>query len=244
MQPDRLYAPNSSSELRRLRVEDCWIECVDFFGGESSGMKQHLAQTESWWKTRAQAMLAWIALCLCVVAFASQVLPMAYANTNSSDWDQGDYLKIALWISEGGAFSDGNRNPLYPLILAPLATRSMTFFTTAKLLSVAIGCVGLAIAASVARQHVGIAGALATTALLANNIEYQIAAAHVDVEVLLAPLFFLAWHLCGRMMTEFASDHQPRVNTVLAAGAVTGLSYLAKGTGLLIVPIVLAMMTL
>lgn len=169
---------------------------------------------------------------------------MAYANTNSSDWDQGDYLKIALWISEGGAFSDGNRNPLYPLILAPLATRSMTFFTTAKLLSVAIGCVGLAIAASVARQHVGIAGALATTALLANNIEYQIAAAHVDVEVLLAPLFFLAWHLCGRMMTEFASDHQPRVNTVLAAGAVTGLSYLAKGTGLLIVPIVLAMMTL
>lgn len=189
-------------------------------------------------------MLAYVALCLCIVAFASQVLPIAYANTNSSDWDQRVYLKVALWISEGGALTDGNLNPLHPLILAPLATRSMTFFTTAKLLSVAIGCVGLAVTAFVARRHVGIAGALAATALLANNIEYQIAAAHVDVEVLLAPLFFLAWHLCGRMMAELASDHQPRAHTALVAGVVTGLSYLAKGTGLLIVPIVVAVMTL
>ncbi|NLF00629.1 MAG: glycosyltransferase family 39 protein [Anaerolineales bacterium] len=161
------------------------------------------------------------------------MIPVAYDNTNSSSWDQRDYLKIGLWISRGIGFTDSNRNPLYPLLLAPLATRDVRYFTMAKCVSLGIGCMGLVMTYYIARKYVGSVSALAVASLLMLNREYRYAAAHVDTEILLTPLFFAAWHsCCEALRSTVLGQDKGRCATI--AGVLAGLAYLAKGTGLLI----------
>jgi hypothetical protein len=182
---------------------------------------------------RAIDNLAGVLVLLCVLSFALAVIPISHANTNSADWDQRGYLKIGLWISRGIGFTDGSKNPLYPLALAPLASRDFRYFTMAKYVSLGIGCIGLVTTYHVARKYVGRVGALTVVSLLMLNRQYRFAAAHVDTEILLTPLFFAAWHKCCETLRTAAARQNSTKSTIIA-GILAGLTYLAKGTGLLL----------
>lgn len=182
---------------------------------------------------RCRTMGIALTLVLLVVAFFAAVIPIAYANVRSADWDQHEYLKIALWIAHGGDMTDSNRHPLYPALLAPFAQRDIGFFTTGKLFSIGLGGLGLLLIFWVARHYVGDVGALMVTALLMLNDEYRTAAGHVDVEVLLTPLFFAAWHASGVAARRIIENTSGAIKMAMAAGILSGLCYLAKGTGLI-----------
>lgn len=175
-----------------------------------------------------------LAVAFIIAAFFAAVIPLAYANVRSADWDQRDYMKIALWITHGGAMTDGNRHPLYPALLTLFARRDMGFFTTGKLLSIGLGGLGLLLVFWVARHYVGNVGALVVTMLLMLNGEYRTAAGYVDVEVLLTPLFFAAWHAAGVAAQRITRNESGAVRAAILAGILSGLCYLAKGTGLVL----------
>ncbi|MGC9523817.1 MAG: ArnT family glycosyltransferase, partial [Anaerolineae bacterium] len=187
----------------------------------------------------AESLLG-LLLVLALVAFASSVIPLAFNNTRSADWDQASYLMVGLRIARGTALTDGNRNPLYPLLLAPIAERDIGYFTHAKWLSLGLGIAGLVVVYFVSRYYVGPVGALLVTLMLAHNIQYQQAASHVDVEVLLTPLFYLAWHSSCRVLAALDSGEKGLTSSAVLAGVWSGLSYLAKGTGLLLIPLFIA----
>lgn len=182
-----------------------------------------------------QKTLPAVILLIMVLAFVSVVSPIAYHNTQSSEWDQRDYLKLGLWGANGRSFSDGNRHPLYPLLLAPIAQRNITFFTQAKLLSIALGGIGLWGVYAIAKRHVGQWGGLLVVALLLSNSEYRQSAGHVDVETLLVPLFLAAWHFGGTAVS--LSSQKPTLTNLMPSvltGLFIGLCYLAKGTGMVL----------
>jgi 4-amino-4-deoxy-L-arabinose transferase-like glycosyltransferase len=169
---------------------------------------------------------------LIIVAFFISLIPLAGENVYSSGEDQRDYLKIALWIADGSGFSDGNRHPLYPLLLAPLAIRDISFFTAAKIFSMIIGSLSLGIVFVVSRHIVGEVGGVAVLGLMAWNAEFRRTAAFVNVEVLFVPLFILAWYTAVQALTAISEK------TVLwssLAGFSAGLVYLTKANGILLV---------
>ena len=169
-----------------------------------------------------------------ILVFWIVIIPLAYQNSASSAGDQHNYLEIALWISHLDKLTDGNRHFLYPLFLVPFATRDIAFFTTAKFVSMIIGGLGLGTIFLVSRRLVGWAGAFLVTSLLAFNSEFRYAATFVDVEVLLTPLFFLAWYTSIKALEM--SGPAGRL-WATAAGLLTGLVYLAKGNGILFLPL-------
>lgn len=173
-------------------------------------------------------------LLLLFLGYLALSAPLIMANTRSSDWDQRDYLKIALWITEGGPFTDSNRNPLQPLLLAPLAKDDITFFTSAKLVSLLLGIVGLGVVYGVSRRIVGQNGALLVAGMLAGTAVYIETSTSVNVEVFLVSLFGLAWYAGAKAVIA-----PERWRWFALAGLLAGLCYLAKGTGLLFVPMLL-----
>lgn len=183
-------------------------------------------------------------LILVLAVFVTAVIPAIYQNTASSAWDQRDYLKIALWMSQGDGITDGNRSPLYPLFLAPFASREIAFFTTAKLVSLGIGLAGLGIIFAISRRIVGKLGALLVLILFMANAEYRQAAAFVDVEVLLVPLFLLAWYTGYQAIDRIVSGTSDALTWSIFAGLFAGLTYLAKGTGMLLVLLFAAVLLL
>ena len=186
---------------------------------------------KSQWRSQWPVVVVFL---LVLGGFLVRTTPLVAANIRSSDWDQRDYLKIALWISDGGAFTDGNRNPLYPLLLTPFASEEIAFFTLAKLLSVPLGMLGLGIVFGVGSRIVGWGGALLAMGWLAITAVYLEASAYVNVEVLLVTLFVCAWYAGAKALV---SPHPGR--WFVLAGVLAGLCYLAKGTGLLLVPMLL-----
>ncbi|MBK8904388.1 MAG: glycosyltransferase family 39 protein [Anaerolineaceae bacterium] len=188
------------------------------------------------WRSQWPVVVAFLLILGGFLALAS---PLAVANIRSSDWDQRDYLKIALWVSEGGAFTDSNRNPLYPLLLVPFASEEIAFFTSAKLISMLLGLLGLGVVFGVGWRVVGRGGALLVIGLLAVTAVYLEASAYVNVEVLLVTLFVTAWYAGARALVA-----QAPARWFALAGVLAGLCYLAKGTGLLLVPMMLGTLIL
>lgn len=188
------------------------------------------------WHTQWAVVVVFL---LVLGGFLATTSPLVAANIHSSDWDQRDYLKIALWISEGDAFTDSNRNPLYPLLLAPFASEEIAFFTVAKLISVLFGLLGLGVVFGVGCRVVGRGGALLVMGWLTVTAVYLEASAYVNVEVLLVTLFVSAWYAGAKALVAPASGRW-----FILAGLLAGLCYLAKGTGLLLVPMMLGTLVL
>ncbi len=175
-----------------------------------------------------------ILLVLIELAFLTHVVPIAYENIRSADWDQAAYLKLGLQIAYRLALTDGSRPPLYTGMLSLFAQQKSAYFTTAKYLSLVIGGVGLLIIYGITRCFVSAPGALFITLLMAFNAEYQYAAAFVDVEVLFTPLFFLTWYCTGRAAQAITQDQGDALKWGFIAGLMVGLLYQAKGTATLL----------
>lgn len=150
-------------------------------------------------------------------------------NSNSADGDQGAYLQLGLDVREQGHLTDGKRNPLYPVVLSTFARREWSYFTWAKIVNLAVGLVTLWSVYLVGRRLFHPAAGLLAAFLLSINIEFIMHSTFALAESLLVLTFLLAWFAMVRAL------QQPgRIRYWLAAGALAGLAYLAKGTGPLI----------
>lgn len=187
---------------------------------------QASAGSPGWWP-RVKLLLSRALLLLIFARFILRGLVRVTWNIASDAIDQGAYLQLGLFMREGRTFTDGNRSPLYPAILALFARRQWGYFTEAKLLSLLFGLAGLALIFYLSRRIFGAPVALTTILLLSVNDGFQMEASWVACEVLLIPLFFLAWYL----VSEGFREHR----CWPWAGAVAGLCQLTKGNGHLLV---------
>ena len=172
---------------------------------------------------RIKAVLSRSLLLLIFARFILRGLVRVTWNIASDAIDQGVYLQLGLFMREGRAFTDGNRNPLYPAILALFARREWAYFTEAKLLSLLFGLAGLLLVFYLSRKLFGASAALASILLLSTNDHYQMYTSWVAGESLLLIFFFVTWYLV-------ATGFQDR-RRWLGAGVTAGLAALTKGTG-------------
>lgn len=171
------------------------------------------------WRNAAAGVILAMLLLGFVISGWQEVL----ANWNSVRTDQSAYLQLGRDIRRGIALTDGNRHPLYPGILALFARPEWTYFTTAKLLNLAIATVTLLVSYLVARKVSNLPAALLTVVLLSHAHRFLDSAAKVVVEPLLTLIVVVVWFLIweGRgSAVEWG-----------LAGLGAGLAYLAKGTG-------------
>jgi hypothetical protein len=164
-----------------------------------------------------------------------------------------------LEIREGTALTDGNRHPLYPALLALFAEREWAYFTKAKMLSLAIGLVGLVIIYWMCYRMFGQDVALLTTLLLSVGNEFRRHSWMVMCEALLIVLFFAAWYFTikGFSKERYSADHRSlpldlqssgqaadyksatSKNVIcrywILGGTLAGLAQLTKGSGQLFV---------
>ena len=148
-------------------------------------------------------------------------------NWRSTKADQGPYLSLGLEIREGTALTDGNRHPLYPALLALFAEREWAYFTKAKMLSLAIGLIGLVTIYWMCHRMFGQDVALLTTLLLSVGDEFRRHSSMVMCEVLLIILFFATWYVTIKGFS--------RERYWILGGIFAGLAQLTKGSGQLFV---------
>lgn len=187
------------------------------------------------WKRVWAILLATIILLhFAVVAFA-----LLLRNTNSNSGDQGAFLSLGLEIRQGSALTDGNRHPLFPLLIAPFAEREWSYFTIAKLISLAAGIATLVTVLIAGASVDGLGPSLGAMALLSLSSEFVAQTPRVLCEALLTCLSFVGWSASVRALEQPTSWRAGAV-----AGALTGAAYLTKGTGTLLVVAFLVSATL
>jgi 4-amino-4-deoxy-L-arabinose transferase-like glycosyltransferase len=156
-----------------------------------------------------------------------------YARTQDLDAgarDQAHDLALALEIREGRALTDGNRHPLLPAALAPFAAREPSFFVRARLVTLALVAAGLLATWAATAGVFG--GGLALFALAISLFEVRLQARRVCPEPILAALLVLAVAALAR-----APSAARPARGYLAAGALAGLAWLAKGSAILMLPV-------
>lgn len=150
---------------------------------------------------------------------------------NWSGWqDTEGYLGHALYLREhgglagflreafAGTFPIVERHPLYPLLLAPWASRTAEFFWSAKLINVGLGALVIGSLLWMVWRRAGPAPAVLAASFYAFSRSSVVASAHVNCEVLLTLCLLWAWWLA-------AGDRRWRWGL---AGALLGLGYLTK----------------
>ncbi len=150
-------------------------------------------------------------------------------NSNSAEGDQAVYLQLGLDFREDGTLTDGKRHPLYPIFLSTFAERAWWYFTWAKILNLGIGVITIWAVFLIGRTLFNPITGLVAAFLLGINMEFIFHSTFALTESLLILLFLLAWFTMTR-----ALQRPEQVKYWLAAGGLTGLAYLAKGTGPLI----------
>jgi hypothetical protein len=160
---------------------------------------------------------------LVLSTFVAVELARVNRHSNSMKGDWGFYLQLGLNIRQRLALTDSSRHPLYPALLSLFAEREFGYFTQAKLLSVAIGTLGLGVVYILSRRMYSDDVALLTTFLLSVSDQYRRLTFSVMPDAFLALLFFVAWYFTVRGFSE-------RRNWIWG-GVFAGLAYLAKATG-------------
>ena len=189
----------------------------------------HIAQGRRLSAFQIRPRLAVLVACL-LMLFLMRFLAVGWQrmllNADSVNGDQGAYLQMGLDLREKGALSDGTRNPLYPALLATFADREWRYFTYAKFLSLAFGLLSILAVYGVGRRLFGLPTALVAALLLSINMEFILHSTFALAESLLVLCTLCAWFLMVRAL-------QDRNSVWLwgAAGGLSGLAYLAKGTG-------------
>jgi hypothetical protein len=169
---------------------------------------------------------AGVILVALLVSFLTSGWDAVLANWNSRDTDQSAYMEIGLDIRRGIALTDGNRHPLYPSMLALFAKYEWAYFTTAKLLNLGIAVLTLCVAYWVVARVSSIHAALVTVVLVSHAHRFLDSATKVVVEPLLMLIILVTWFLIW--------EGKGRTTWYGLAGLATGLTYLAKGTGQII----------
>ena len=177
---------------------------------------------------------AWL-VALAVAALGAQVLEMS-AQRLYPHYDEVRYMAISRdFAREGGITrvircywegrcTEGNRPPLYQLLIAPIVTDDPHSFADAKLVQhgtalLLLALVGV-IAARVFSPRVGVGSVIVVT-LMSVMPEYGARLMH---DLLYSALTFAA-------IFAFASWQEQGFGHWLAAGALVGLAFITKGSG-------------
>jgi tetratricopeptide (TPR) repeat protein len=172
---------------------------------------------------RGRELVTWVMVLLILSSFVSAELVEINSNSNSSGGDQGATLLVGLMIKERTALTDGIRQPLYPALISLLARRDLSYFTKAKFVSLLIGIATLLAVFLLGRRLYGDGPALLSVLLLSVNSEFRWASSNVLAEILLVLIFPLAWYLTVKGFGQW--------RYWMAAGFCSGLAYLTKGSG-------------
>lgn len=184
------------------------------------------------WSKRLEWKRVWVILLATIflLHFVVVGFGILLRNTNSNSGDQGAFLSLGLAIRRGRALTDGNRQPLFPLLIAPFARREWSYFTISKLISVCAGVAALVSVLLGGRRLEGVEVSLAAMALLSLNREFVDQTPRVLCEALLSCLSFVGWAASVRALEQPTSRKAGAI-----AGALSGAVYLTKGTGNLII---------
>ncbi|MBL8849675.1 MAG: hypothetical protein JNG89_08320 [Planctomycetaceae bacterium] len=175
---------------------------------------------------------------LAFVSFSLIVVRLLSIPQDPWDDDQGAFLLTAqeidahggiawLWAALwSGEFAEANRHPLYLALLSSAPT-----LRAGQWLSAALGAIILTALIAVTMRRSGRRAAGIAGILLATNSAFCLFSARVVCDVLLVGLCGLVWliHVPG------AADTRQRALSPLrcaAGGALLGLAWLTKGTGL------------
>jgi hypothetical protein len=161
------------------------------------------------------------------------------ARADPGTIDTEAYLKESLYFKENGGllnalslllsgrYRQANQHPLYLLLLSLVASRDISFYPRAKLLTLAIGVVTFIFTFATARKLFGERVGMLSAILLLFNQLFMSYTTIVAAESLLALFFLLSWLF---MAKGFENNKY-----FIYAGIFSGLAYLTKGTGLLLV---------
>lgn len=152
--------------------------------------------------------------------------PALLNNWDTSKTDQRYFLGLALDIKEGIRLTDGNRNPLLPMILSTFARQDWSFFTNAKILNLSMS-IGLLFLLFFINSHLFDKRiALLSVALTAYNVDFvNKVATFAIAEAILTIWFTLAIYFW------FKGAQTESRRYFFLAGIFTGIGYLTKGTG-------------
>ncbi len=137
--------------------------------------------------------------------------------------DQVQDLTLAIRIREGGPVSDGNRHPLLPLLLSPIARPDPAFFVDARLVSIVIAGLAMLALYGAARSTYGPWVSLVAGLLFWIELRFQ--ARRICPEPLAALFLVVSVAILAR-----AGRSRRPGRTAFLAGAALGLAWLAKGT--------------
>ena len=155
--------------------------------------------------------------------------------------DTGSYLEGALFIKENGGvsgflpmcltgkFKIAEQHPLPLLLLSTFASRDLSFFTEAKLLSLFIGLLFVVVLFFATKNLFGQSVAFLSSFLMVFNIAFLVRSSNVTVEPLLMLFLLLSWFF---MVKGLDSNR-----LWILAGISTGLAYMTKGPAISMIPI-------
>jgi hypothetical protein len=179
-------------------------------------MQSHSEGTTTW--------SAWIALTLLFLIFVTITYDHSKLWNNPNRGDQDLDLTLGLKIRHGEALSDGYHHPLLPALIAPFAEKSLVYFAKAKLVNVLIGAAAFWVIAWVGLRLVGAAPTFLALVAISPGLSNK--SAELTAEPLLLLLVMLAFYWLVK------GFDQPWYWA--AAGVCSGLSYLTKGSALLL----------
>ena len=159
---------------------------------------------------------------------------------NPQWFDTTGYLGEANFISHhggiinflnlcfSGTYKQANQHPLYILLLTPFASINLSFFIAAKIISAVVGLIMLMVLFVLGKKMYGnLVASVTVFALLLNGV-FLVWTSGVACESLLMLVSLLCIYF---VMAGFKNNKY-----WLYAGIFAGLSYLAKGTGILLLP--------
>lgn len=154
-----------------------------------------------------------------------------HLNSSLQSGDQGAYLHLGLAQAEGRALTDGNRHPLYPALLTPLAERSPEFFARSRWISLMIGGGLLLLAAfwELWSRKDPVSAVLAVL-FLGTQVQMIRTMSEIWCEPLLYLLLYGLW-----LLTDSGVDQTGKWKKTarwVLPGVLCGALYLTKGTGL------------
>lgn len=194
----------------------------------------------------AHPIMGWTLIVAAILGCFVNLNRFFVQQQNPWDDDQGAYLQRAEEIHQAGGpprlltsmfngtFEEANRQPLY---LAFLSIHPD--FQSGKCLSTAIGIITLLLCTFLIARRYGVAVAGVFAVLLTTNYAFCFFSTRVVSEVLVVLFSSVAWLTCRtwgqpHSVTSESASTRHMARRFAGAGALLGLAWLSKATGLLL----------
>lgn len=175
---------------------------------------------------------------LCVVFLIQGIIQINH-NTNPNDMDTHLYLADSIHIKDNGGifnflnfcmsgnYREADRHPVYLLYLSVLASRGLSFFPIAKLMTLLTGLVLVISVYLIAQKHFGEITGIIAVLLLIFNKQIVYLSSMVVSTIPYSIFVILSWH--------YITSGFKHNRLWITAGIFVGLAYMTKGSGLFVI---------